>query len=68
MPGFMLQTRLNHPFNNPNTRDIDYSKIECKTSKWLSERTISFFVHPVYEIKHIEKYVEAFNKVAKTYM
>ena len=60
--------RLNHPFNDPNTRDIDYSKVECKTSKWLSERTISFFAHPVYEIKHIESYFESFIKVAKAYM
>ena len=60
--------RLNYPFSHPDSRDIDYSKVECKTSKWLAERTISFFVHPVYEVKHIEKYIEAFNKVAKAYM
>ena len=60
--------RVNHPFSHPDTRDIDYSKVECKNSKWLAERTISFFAHPIYEPKHIEKYVEAFNKVAKAYM
>lgn len=60
--------RLNHPFNNPNTREIDYSKVECKKAKWLAERTISFFAHPIYETQHIEKYVEAFNKVAKAYL
>ncbi len=60
--------RLNHPFSHPESRNIDYSKVECKTSKWLAERTISFFVHPVYEVKHIEKYIEVFNKVAKAYM
>lgn len=54
---------------------IDYMKtrgmydpgIECKTAKWLFERTISFFTHPVYEMKHMEKYIDAFNKVAKEY-
>jgi dTDP-4-amino-4,6-dideoxygalactose transaminase len=60
--------RLNYPFNDPNARFIDYTKVECKKAKWLSDRTISFFTHPVYEIKHMEKYVEAFNKVAKAYM
>lgn len=60
--------RLNYPFNDPNARFIDYTKVECKTAKYLSERTLSFFTHPVYEIKHMEKYVEAFNKVAKAYM
>jgi len=29
---------------------------------------MNFFPHPVYEIKHMEKCVEAFNKVAKAYM
>ncbi len=60
--------RLNYPFNDPNARFIDYTKVECKKAKWLSDRTLSFFTHPVYEIKHMEKYVEAFNKVAKAYM
>jgi len=60
--------RLKYPFNDPNARKIDYSKVECKKAKWLSERTMSFFTHPVYEIKHMEKYVEAFNKVASAYM
>ncbi len=59
---------LNYPFNAPGVRDIDYSKVECKTAKWLSERTISFFAHPVYETSHIKKYIEAFNKVAESYM
>lgn len=59
---------LNHPFNAPDANKIDYSKIECKTAKWLAERTISFFAHPVYETCHLEKYIEAFNKVAAFYM
>ena len=60
--------RLNYPFNDPNARKIDYTKVECKKAKWLSDRTLSFFCHPVYEIKHMEKCVDAFNKVAKAYM
>ncbi len=60
--------RSNYPFNTANAKKIDYSKVECKTAKWLAERTISFFAHPVYETSHIEEYIEAFNKVAKFYM
>ncbi len=59
---------FNRPFDTPNAEKIDYSKVECKTAKWLAERTISFFAHPVYETSHIEKYMEAFNKVAESYM
>ena len=58
---------LNYPFNAANAGKIDYSKVECKTAKWLAERTISFFAHPVYETSHIGKYIEAFDKVAKFY-
>ena len=60
--------RLKYPFNDPNARKIDYSKVECKKAKWLFERTMSFFTHPVYEIKHMEKYIDAFQKVACAYM
>ncbi len=59
---------LNYPFNAPGAAKIDYSKMECRTAKWLAERTISFFAHPIYEISHLEKYVSAFTKVAKAYL
>ena len=58
----------NYPFNTPAAAKMDYASLELPTAKWLAERTISFFVHPNYEIKHLEKYVEAFNKVAQAYM
>ncbi|MCD6407684.1 DegT/DnrJ/EryC1/StrS family aminotransferase [bacterium] len=60
--------RLKYPFEDPNARKIDYTKVECKKAKYLSERTISFFTHPVYEIEHMQKYVDAFTKVAEAYM
>jgi dTDP-4-amino-4,6-dideoxygalactose transaminase len=60
--------RLNQPFNAPNASKIDYTKVECKNAKWLAERTISFFAHPVYDHCHIDQYIEAFNKVADCYM
>ena len=58
----------NDPFNTPAAAKMDYAKVECPTAKWLAERTISFFAHPNYEIRHMEKYVAAFKKVAKAYM
>ncbi|MGB9642479.1 MAG: DegT/DnrJ/EryC1/StrS family aminotransferase [Candidatus Ratteibacteria bacterium] len=60
--------RLKYPFKDPNARQIDYTKVECKKAKWLSERTMSFFTHPVYEESHMKLYVDAFEKVAKAYM
>lgn len=60
--------RSNHPFDDSTARRIDYSKVECKTAKWLSERTISLFTHAVYDIEHMEKYVTAFKKAAKAYV
>ncbi len=59
--------RTNHPFGHSETTRIDYAKVECPNSKWLAERTISFFAHPIYEPRHIETYVEVFNKVASAY-
>lgn len=59
---------LKYPFKDPNARQIDYTRCECEKAIWLSERTMSFFTHPVYEQKQMERYVEAFTKVAKAYM
>jgi dTDP-4-amino-4,6-dideoxygalactose transaminase len=56
-----------YPFNDPAARKIDYRKVECPKAKWLSERTLSFFTHPVYNERHMAAYVAAFNKVAKAY-
>ena len=60
--------RLKYPFKDPNSRKIDYATFNCKKAHWLSERTMSFFTHPVYTKKHMELYVEAFQKVASAYM
>lgn len=60
--------RLKYPFNDPNARKIDYSKVVCPKAQWLSERTMSFFTHPVYTLKHMRLYVRAFKKVASAYM
>lgn len=57
-----------YPFNDPNARKIDYKKVVCKQARWLSERTMSFFTHPVYNLRHMKLYVDAFKKVADVYM
>jgi len=59
--------RLCYPFNDPKARKIDYTKVECKKAHWLSERTMSFFTHPVYTRNHMQLYVDAFEKVASVY-
>ena len=58
---------LNYPFDDPNARFVDYSKVLCTTARWLAARTISFFTHPVYEERHMNFYIQAFNKVADHY-
>ena len=60
--------RLKYPFNDPNARRIDYTKFNCQKAQWLEARTMNFFCHPVYEQRHMELYVAAFEKVAKAYM
>ncbi|MCX7011695.1 MAG: DegT/DnrJ/EryC1/StrS family aminotransferase [Candidatus Sumerlaeota bacterium] len=57
-----------YPFRDPKARPIDYSQVNCPKAKWLSDRTVSFFAHPVYEEKHMQKCVDAFEKVAEHYM
>jgi dTDP-4-amino-4,6-dideoxygalactose transaminase len=57
----------NYPFEDPKARAIDYAAVSCPTAHWLTDRTISFFTHPVYTEKHVEWMIQAFNKVAKAY-
>ena len=57
-----------YPFKDPNARDIDYSKFNCKMANWLTDRTISFFTHPVYTEAHTQAMIDAFKKVAAAYM
>ena len=57
-----------YPFKDPKARDIDYSKFNCEKANWMTDRTISFFTHPVYEVEHIQAYIAAFKKVADAYM
>jgi len=59
---------LKYPFNDPNARKIDYTEFNCKKANWLSERTMSFFTHPVYTLNHMQLCVDAFKKVADNLM
>lgn len=58
----------NYPFDDPKARFIDYAKVVCPTARWLTGRTMSFFTHPVYEERHIQAMIDAFNKVADARM
>lgn len=57
-----------YPFFDPKARNIDYAQVECPQARWLTDRTMCFFTHPVYDEAHIKACVDAFNKVAKAYM
>jgi len=57
-----------YPFHDPKSRNIDYSKFNCKMANWLTDRTISFFTHPVYTEAHTQAMIDAFKKVAEAYM
>jgi dTDP-4-amino-4,6-dideoxygalactose transaminase len=57
----------NYPFEDPKARPIDYAAVKCPTAHWLTDRTISFFTHPVYTEKHVQWMIDAFNKVAQAY-
>ena len=57
-----------YPFKDPHSRAIDYSKVNCKQAKWMTNRTLSLFTHPVYTEEHIQAYIDAFKKVADEYM
>ncbi len=59
---------VGYPFNDPRARNIDYSKFNCEMANWLTDRTISFWVHPTYEPEHIQVDIDAFKKVADAYM
>jgi len=58
----------NYPFDDPKARFIDYTRVVCPTAQWLTGRTMSFFTHPVYEERHIQAMIDAFNKVADARM
>jgi dTDP-4-amino-4,6-dideoxygalactose transaminase len=58
----------NYPFDDPNARKIDYSKFDCKKANWMTDRTMSFFTHPVYTEEHMQACIDAFKKVAAAYM
>lgn len=57
-----------YPFYDPKSRNIDYTKFDCKVAHDLTDRTISFFTHPVYSEKHMQLCIDAFRKVADACM
>ncbi|MBE6355930.1 MAG: DegT/DnrJ/EryC1/StrS family aminotransferase [Lentisphaerae bacterium] len=59
---------VGYPFNDPRSRNIDYTKFNCKMANWMTDRTISFFTHPTYDVCHVQAMIDAFKKVAEAYM
>ncbi|MDD2403220.1 MAG: DegT/DnrJ/EryC1/StrS family aminotransferase [Lentisphaerae bacterium] len=57
-----------YPFFDPKARNIDYTQFDCKTAHWMTDRTMCFFTHPVYNEAHMQACIDAFNKVADFYM
>ncbi|MDO5553515.1 MAG: DegT/DnrJ/EryC1/StrS family aminotransferase [Planctomycetia bacterium] len=58
----------NYPFEDPKARHIDYTQCDCKQARWMTDRTMCFFTHPVYEPRHVQACIDAFNKVAEARM
>ncbi len=62
--------RYNFPFESreyTNPESVDYKNMLCPNAKWLEERTLAFPMHPVYEKRHIELMLEAFDRVYRYY-
>lgn len=62
--------KYNFPFESKeytNPKSVDYKNWVCPNAKWLEERTLAFPVHPVYELKHMDYFIEALNKVYEAY-
>ncbi|MBO4345730.1 MAG: hypothetical protein J5833_08235 [Victivallales bacterium] len=57
-----------YPFNDPRSRNIDYTKFNCEMAHWLTDRTISFWTHPTFTEENIQADIDAFKKVADAYM
>jgi dTDP-4-amino-4,6-dideoxygalactose transaminase len=58
----------NYPFDDPRARRIDYASVSCPVAHGLTERTVSFFTHPVYTEAHMRSMIDAFKKVADAMM
>ncbi|MDD4180985.1 MAG: DegT/DnrJ/EryC1/StrS family aminotransferase [Victivallaceae bacterium] len=57
-----------YPFFDPKSRNIDYTQCNCETARWMTNRTMCFFTHPVYTVEHMQACIDAFKKVADFYM
>ncbi len=57
----------NYPFSDPLNRNINYSDVKCPVAHSMLNSTISFWVHPVYNVEYMNCCVEAFNKVTDFY-
>ncbi|MBN1675628.1 MAG: DegT/DnrJ/EryC1/StrS family aminotransferase [Kiritimatiellae bacterium] len=62
--------RHNFPFESreyTNPDSVRYDAVACPNARWLRDRTVCFFVHPVYPAELMTKSIEAFGKVLDAY-
>lgn len=59
--------RRNYPFGDPTARSVPYEQARCETARSLGERTLAFPTHPVYELRHMDLYLEVFDKVMRNF-
>jgi|UniRef100_A0A7V3YI62 dTDP-4-amino-4,6-dideoxygalactose transaminase len=58
--------RAKFPFRSKEYTDpksVEYDKVHCPNAAWLEERTFCFPCHPVYEDRHVDLMIAAFDKV-----
>ena len=58
------------PFKSKEYTDeksADYSKVVCPVAKSLRDQTVSLFLHPSWELSHIERVIEAVKTVIKNH-
>lgn len=62
--------RSNFPFESKEYTDpasTCYDKVVCPNAQWLRDRTVNFFVHPVYSGELMDATLAAFRKVLDAY-
>ena len=58
------------PFKSKEYTDeksVDYSRVVCPVAKSLRAQTVSLFLHPSWEMEHIEKVIDAVKTVIKNH-
>ena len=49
-------------------KSVEYSKVVCKTASSLRKSTVSLFLHPSWEEKHIKRCIDVFKSTCKKHL